>query len=82
MNVCCSSPFSYYLFVLTKFRYAITFDGWTNNSLKLFYPVTLHFVCFESTKPASVLLDFLDVFLGDGVRKRCCSVFRTLCEKY
>ena len=53
-----------------NFRYAITFDGWTNNSLKGFYPVTLHFVCFESTKPASVLLDFLDVFPGDGVGKR------------
>ena len=53
-----------------NFRYAITFDGWTNNSLKGFYPVTLHFVCFETTKPASVLLDFLDVFPGDGVGKR------------
>ena len=53
-----------------SFRYAITYDGWTNNSLKGFYPMTLHWVSLESSKPTSVLLDFLDVFPGDGVGKR------------
>ena len=32
--------------------------------------MTLHFFCFESTKPAGVLLDFLDVFPGYEVGKR------------
>ena len=47
-----------------SFRYAITYDGWTNNSLKGFYPMTLHWVSLESSKPTSVILDFLDVFPG------------------
>ena len=52
-----------------SFRYAITYDGWTIDSLKGFYPVTLQWVSLESSKPTSVLLDFLDVFPGDGVGK-------------
>ena len=31
--------------------------------------MTLHWVSLESSKPTSVLLDFLDVFPGDGVGK-------------
>ena len=52
-------------------RFAITFDGWSNNSLKGFYPMTLHWVCRESAKPMSMLIDFFHVFPGDGVGKRC-----------
>ena len=51
--------------------FAITFDGWSNNSLKEFYPMTLHWVCRESAKPMSMLIDFFHVFPGDGVGKRC-----------
>ena len=53
-----------------NFQYAITYDGWSNNRLKGFYPMTLHWVDLESGKPISLLLDFLDVFPGDGVGKR------------
>ena len=52
-----------------NFQYAITYDGWSNNRLKGFYPMTLHWVDLESGKPISLLLDFLDVFPGDGVGK-------------
>ena len=52
-------------------RFAITFDGWSNNSLKGFYPITLHWVCRESAKPMSMLIDFFPVFASDGVGKRC-----------
>ena len=57
-----------------SFRYSITYDGWTNNSLKGFYPITLHRVSLESSKlesskPTTVLLDFLDDFSGGGVGK-------------
>ena len=52
-------------------RFAITFDGWSNSSLNGFYPMTSHWVCRESAKPMSMLIDFFHVFPGDGVGKRC-----------
>ena len=51
-------------------HFAITFDGWSNSSLKGFYPVTLHRVCLEFAKSMSMLLDFFNIFPGDGVGKR------------
>ena len=53
-----------------NFQYAITYDGWSNNRLKGFYPMTLHWVDLESGKRINLLLYFLDVFPGDGVGKR------------
>ena len=52
-------------------RFAITFDGWSNSSLKGFYQMTLHWVYRESAKPMSMLIDFFHVFPGDDVGKRC-----------
>ena len=50
-----------------SFRYAITYHGWTNNSLKGFYSIRLHWVSLESNKSTTVLLDFSNVFPRDGV---------------
>ncbi len=52
-------------------RFPITYDGWKNNSLVGFFPVTLHWVDQEKGKPISMLLDFLHVAPGDGVGLRC-----------
>jgi hypothetical protein len=52
-------------------RFAITFDGWSNSSLKGFYPMTIYWICVFNTKPMFMLLDFLYIFLGSGVGKRC-----------
>ena len=52
-------------------RFAITFDGWSNNSLKGFYPMTLHWISLEFGKPISVLLDLLDFFPIDGLVWKC-----------
>ena len=52
-------------------RFSITFDGWSNNSLKVFYSVTLHWVCHETITQISILLDFLNVLQGHGVGRRC-----------
>ena len=38
-----------------SFRYAMTYDGWTNNSLNGFYPITLHWVSLGSRKLISIL---------------------------
>ena len=54
-----------------NFCFAITYDGWTNNTLNGFYPMTLHWVSLESSKPISIVLDFLNVFPGEGVGKLC-----------
>ena len=47
--------------------FAITFDGWSNSSLKGFYPMSLRWIYLESSKPISVPLDFLNVFPRDRV---------------
>ena len=52
-------------------RFSITFDGWSNSSLKGFYSVTLHWACHETTRSRSMLLDFVHVFPGAGSVKRC-----------
>ena len=52
-------------------RFSITFDGWSNSSLKGFYSVTLHWACHETTRSRSMLLDFVHVFPGVGSGKRC-----------
>ena len=62
-------------------RFAITFDGWSNNGLKEFYPMTLHWVCREFAKPMSMLIDFFHVFPSDGIGK-CCGQSLFICVKY
>ena len=52
-------------------RFYITFDGWCNNSMTGFYPVTIHWVSSESGRQMSMLINFMHVFPGDGVGKRC-----------
>ncbi len=52
-------------------RFSITFDGWSNSSLKGFYSVTLHWACHETARSRSMLLDFVHVFPGVGSGKRC-----------
>ena len=60
-------------------RFSITFDGWSNNSLKGFYSVTLHWACPETARSRSMLLDFVHVFPGVGSGKRCAhALFRRL----
>ena len=52
-------------------NFGITFDGWSTNSTLSFFPVTLHWVDPNTCKLMSMLLDFLNVFPGDGVGLRC-----------
>ena len=53
-------------------RYSISFDGWSNSSLKRFYSMTLHWACHETTRPRSMLLYFVHVF--PCVRSgKCCA---------
>ena len=63
-------------------HFEITFDGWSNSSLKGFYLVTLHWVCLESAKPMSMLLDFFNIFPGDGVGKRYVQALFTYLKSF
>ena len=39
-----------------------------------FYPVTVHWISSESERQMSMLINFMHLFLGDGVRKCCGEV--------
>jgi hAT family C-terminal dimerisation region len=51
-------------------KVSLTFDGWTNDSMKGFYSVTLHFVDPHSFELQSCLIDFFHVVPGTGVSGR------------
>ena len=47
-------------------KVSITFDGWSNSSLKGFFSVTLHWVCPEILAIQDCILDFFHVTSGKG----------------
>ena len=63
-------------------RFTLTFDGWSNPSLKGFTSVTLHWVPYDKMTMANCVLDFFSVAPGHHVSRRVHDVTNTLWTPY
>ncbi|KAH9138280.1 hypothetical protein LEN26_005364 [Aphanomyces euteiches] len=54
-----------------KVACSLTFDGWSNQSLRGFYAVTLHWMNEDNACLEEIILDFFHVLPGPGNGKRC-----------
>ena len=69
MYTVCRSLLKSYLTKLEA-RVSLTFDGWSNESLKEFYSVTMHFTDPVTCSTEPILFDFFSVVPGVGVGAR------------
>ena len=68
-------------FAKMKTKISITYDGWSNDSMKGFYSVTAHFTDIESKCVKTLLLDFSTLPPGAGIGGRLAEhLYETLCS--
>jgi len=61
---------------------SMTFDGWSNGSLKGFYVLTLHWCDATTRSLHEIVLDFFSVTPGTGVGARCGTYMTSVVEAF